>query len=447
MFELYSEYKNEFLNDTIRRLNITGLSLKRDEKIERIHEEYSDIELLSYLLYDYELEFLKKNLNKKNIETNYITYQLEKLLILVDVNGRLKVNDYIKEYLSQGLEYYRQTKVESDNTKYLVYFAIGYVRYRGIVSSKDLYNAFHESFHLNKKQIDDVMFLMKEHPLFNRFIKSKKINSKLYYYLIEFGYEDFEVVEYQHENYEFNLSSEKIINIGKYYLDIESDEYKSAINNLGNAIYLSKVDRAELIYISGFAAFEYYNSFHVIDVNTKRLLNLDTNTDILDYLEILPSFYPIGKTSIFLDSSKIKDMFKAYIAAMYFKFKDKFGSDQKPMFIEKGHVVDETKLQGLINAHKDDIEKISKNTPKDYYVYKFLDGKVILLDIELKELVFMKTNIYSFIINSRALGKVVNQNLVNVDGNLTPIINNYIHAIDESVEEEYISICEKLMKN
>ncbi len=440
MFELYKPYKNDFLNDVIKHLNITGLSLKRAEKIESIHEEYQDLELLSYLLYDYEIEFLKKNINNKNIELNYITYQLEKLLIIVDEDKHLRVNDYIKEDIIKGLEYYDSCKVEIDNTKYLIYFALGVIRTKGVVSNSYLRQAFKDCFHLSDIQIDDVLYLMTEHPLFNRFVKTKKIKSKLYYCLFEFFDDDFEILNYESKDSEINSLS--LINIGKYYLDTESDEYLEAINNLNNAIYLSRCDRALLIYLSGFAKFEYYNTHHIIDKNTKNLLDLDTNTDILDYLELLPSFYPCGKKSVFIDSSKVRGMFKAYIAYLYFNYKKEYLADSNTI-----QSIDEKHLLSLVHNHEKDIEKIRQNKPKDYYVYKFLSDKIVLLDIELKKLVYIKTNIYSLILNTYSTGRVVNQNLVDVDGDLTPIINNSISFIDDEKKKEYDSICEKLMKN
>ena len=440
MFELYKPYKNDFLNDVIKHLNITGLSLKRAEKIESIHEEYQDLELISYLLYDYEIEFLKKNINNKNIELNYITYQLEKLLIIVDEDKHLRVNDYIKEDIIKGLEYYDSCKVEIDNTKYLIYFALGVIRTKGVVLKSYLRQAFKDCFHLSDIQIDDVLYLMTEHPLFNRFVKTKKIKSKLYYCLFEFLDDDFEILNYESKDSEIN--SLNLINIGKYYLDTESSEYLEAINNLNNAIYLSRCDRALLIYLSGFAKFEYYNTYHIIDKNTKKLLDLDTNTDILDYLELLPSFYPCGKKSVFIDSSKVRGMFKAYVAYLYFNYKKEYLADSNTI-----QSIDEKHLLSLVHNHEKDIEKIRQNKPKDYYVYKFLSDKIVLLDIELKKLVYMKTNIYSLILNTYSTGRVVNQNLVDVDGDLTPIINNSISFIDDEKKKEYDSICEKLMKN
>ncbi len=440
MFELYKNYKNDFFNNTIKHLNITGLSLKRVEKLGCIHEAYQDIELLSYLLYDYEIEFLKKNLNNNNIELNYITYQLEKLLILIKVNGALRVNDYIKKDIIKGIEYYDTCKVEIDNTKYLIYFALGIIRTKGIVLKSYLRQAFKDCFHLSDIQIEDVLLLMNEHPLLNRFVKPKKLKSKLYYCLFEFLDDDFEILNYESKNTEINSLS--LINIGKYYLDTESNEYLEAINNLNNAIYLSRCDRALLIYLSGFAKFKYYNTHHLIDNNTKKLLDLDTNTDILDYLELLPSYYPCGKKSVFIDSSKVRGMFKAYIAYLYFNYKKDYMADSNTI-----QSVDEKHLLSLVHNHEADIEKIRENKPRDYYVYKFLSDKIVLLDIELKKLVYMKTNIYSLILNTYSTGRVVNQNLIDVDGDLTPIINNSISFIDDEKKVEYDSICEKLMKN
>ncbi len=439
-YRLYDVYKNPFLNDTIRRLNTKGVTLNRNEKINYIHGAYEDKELLSYLLYDYEIEFLKKNLNKHNIEINYITYQLEKLLILIEEDDCLRVNDYIKEDIIKGLEYYETIKVEADNTKYLVYFAIGVIRYKGIVSKEELTKAFLKQFHLNQQQAEDVANLLDVHPLFNRFVRHKIINLVEYFFLFEFKENDFEIINY--ESKECDYPTDKMINIGKYYLDTEGANYLIAINKLNNAIYLSKCDRAELIYLSGFAAYHEYASIHLLDENTKDIINLDYQKDIIEYLELLPSYYPCGKNSIFIDSNTIREMHKAYEASMYIEFrKEVFGNFPFPNS-EK-----EENLIALAEAHQDEIDKINEHEAKDYYVYKFLPDKVVLLDIELKKLVYMKSNIYSFVLDTTAIGKVVNQNLVEVNGFLTPIVTNGIETYESEFKDEYDSICEKLMKD
>lgn len=420
-YQEFARLKTKDINNALNRLDLSLIKDTNEAKLEYIFNEYKSKEIYGYLLYDYELEFLRKHINDNNIESNFITYQLKKILILVG-NETLKVNPYIKPSLIKGIDYYFKHKKEIDDTKYIVYFVLGILRLRAIVSLNTIHDYIRKCFNKveDVSKISNLIFI---HPLFNRFALRKTKDRKAYCALIEVEGTDREIMSCL-DPIDPDFSSTSLINIGKYYLDIESCEFKNAISNLGSAMYFNKVDRAELIYKVGYSNYLEFLSNKICDRNTLEIIDSDPlvyNT-VFDYMINLPSFYPCNKNSIFIKPFN-HDIASAIVTG------------------------DEINVYDLPSDDMELVLKMDVSKLKKYYVYCFKDNKVVLLDIEKEELVYIKSNRYSGILNSKSLNKVINTRIIEYNGFLTTVLDEKVKIRDKELLLKYKSICEKLMKN
>ncbi len=420
-YQEFARLKTKDINNALNRLDLSLIKDTNEAKLEYIFNEYKSKEIYGYLLYDYELEFLRKHINDNNIEPNFITYQLKKILILVG-DETLKVNPYIKASLIKGIDYYFKHKKEIDDTKYIVYFVLGILRLRAIVSLNTIHDYIRKCFNKveDVSKISNLIFI---HPLFNRFARRITKDRKAYCALIEVEGTDREIMTYL-DPIDPDFSATSLINIGKYYLDIDSSEFKNAISNLGSAMYFNKVDRAELIYKVGYSNYLEFISNKICDRNTLEIIDSDPlvyNT-VFDYIINLPSFYPCNPKSIFIKPFNY-DIASAIVTG------------------------DEINVYELPSDDMELVLRMDVSKLKKYYVYCFKDNKVVLLDIEKEELVYIKSNRYSGILNSKSLNKVINTRIIEYNGFLTPVLDEKVKIKDKELLLKYKSICEKLMKN
>ncbi len=303
-------------------------------KLDAINNYYKNINNLYYLLNDEEIDFLKKNLSKSNITTNYLTSDLSNIGILVNNdNGYKEINieylNYIKESLANIGEYITK---QNEYNKRCAYILVGLLRSVGAYNFEQisvyLYNNIIYDETLNKP--DDLINNL-NHPYFKRFIKVVPYKKKMYYMPFELNPKgDITFTKYQSDisnTPKVNLSV--LENIGKYYLDINSAIYKALTQNIKFSVLLNQLDRSSFILRTGhnYVINDIFFKNHELDDFTDAELNMFD-----DFVRLMPSYTPVYGNTLHWDAYTYKGIVKYtnnfyMFAREYYNFNEEISNE------------------------------------------------------------------------------------------------------------------------
>lgn len=448
----YSEFELYDIGEVQRitkRLDILEKARSKDGKIDLILHAYQDEELLGYLLYDYELEFLESNLSCEFLDTNYITYNLEKIGIICDTNTyHCHIFTLSFDLVKKGIDYYNLHKNEINNTKYVIYFMLGLIRYYGAIEDKIFFKYIKKYFKTFDQNYYNVAL---SHPLFKRFVTPIYLNKKIYYTHIEYEIADLDFIKYQRRDILDNLDLDAIIYVGKYYFNVESLTFKKAINNPTIALMLNKIDRMELILYIGFANYSFESLSNILptkfyDYNYLDTLDEDSKREFTSFIFSLPMYYPNSENNIFMNPFKAKviiDLFDVSISLVQRNYNIDYqcarikvlnGEFNKSYLDDYSFPLDEAET----------LEQFEGRKLKKYFISSYNKDSLELLDIEDEKLVYIKLNQFLDLYNLSNKHKVVSLYLLEFQGETSAVYEESYKRVIKSELENYVNIVKRL---
>lgn len=306
-----------------------------ENKIESVREYYKNTDNLYYLLNDIEIDFLKNNLSKSNITTNYLTRDLTNIGILVDnQEGYKEVNiehlDNIKKSLSD-IDIKRT--LENEYNKRCAYILVGILRSVGAYNFNQLYDYLNNQIIYNDefKNIDDFINNL-NHPYFKRFIKAVPYKKKMYYMPIELDPKERDLTFTKYQSNISNVPKTDINvleNIGKYYLNINSSIYNALTKNIKFSVLFNQLDRSTFVCLCGQNYFisDLFFKNHELDDFTDAELNMFD-----DFIRLMPSFVPVYGNTLHWDAYTYKGIVKYtnnfyMFAREYYNFKEEISNE------------------------------------------------------------------------------------------------------------------------